>query len=77
MAELSETFPTLDCSQCILTPKMVEVARHPNVELYTLSKVTKIDGFIGNFKATIHKEPDYVNRNDCTVLWGLCSSMPR
>ncbi|MBN1231753.1 MAG: CoB--CoM heterodisulfide reductase iron-sulfur subunit A family protein [Candidatus Coatesbacteria bacterium] len=74
MAQLSETFPTLDCSQCILTPKMVEVARHPNVELYTLSKVTKIEGFIGNFKVTVHKEPDYVKRADCTAC-GDCAEV--
>ena len=53
MSQLSETFPTLDCSQCILTPRMVEVAQHPNITLMTSSELEKLDGFIGNFKATI------------------------
>lgn len=53
MSQLSETFPTLDCSQCILTPRMVEVAQHPNIKLYTYAELEHLDGFIGNFKATI------------------------
>ena len=47
MAGLSETFPTLDCSQCILTPRMVEVAQHPNITLYTCSEVEQVDGYVG------------------------------
>ena len=50
MSQLSETFPTLDCSQCILTPRMVEVAQHPNITLYTYAEVESVEGFIGNFK---------------------------
>ena len=51
MSQLSETFPTLDCSQCILTPRMVEVAQHPNITLYTYAELESLEGFIGNFKA--------------------------
>ncbi|KYK36859.1 MAG: FAD-dependent oxidoreductase [Theionarchaea archaeon] len=60
MAQLDKTFPTLDCSACILTPKMVDVARHPNVELLTYSEVVNVDGYIGNFTVTVKKKPRYV-----------------
>ena len=53
MAQLDKTFPTLDCSACILTPKMVDVARHPNVEPLTYSEVVAIDGYVGNFNVKI------------------------
>jgi heterodisulfide reductase subunit A len=56
MSQLSETFPTLDCSQCILTPRMVEVAQHPNITLYTYAEVESVEGFIGNFKVKIRKK---------------------
>jgi heterodisulfide reductase subunit A len=71
MSQLSETFPTLDCSQCILTPRMVEVARHPNITLHTYSEVEKVDGFIGNFKVTIRKKARKVDEKLCTGC-GLC-----
>jgi len=67
MAQLSETFPTLDCSQCILTPKMVLAARHPNIKLLTYSEVTGIDGYVGNFKVTIKKKPRYIDVDKCTA----------
>lgn len=72
MAQLSETFPTLDCSQCILTPRMVEVAQHPNITLYTYSELEKLEGFIGNFKATIRKKARGVDEKLCTGC-GLCA----
>ena len=50
MAGLSETFPTLDCSQCILTPRMVDVVQHPNITLHTYSEVETVDGYVGNFR---------------------------
>lgn len=56
MAQLSETFPTLDCSQCILTPKMVEVRQHPNIRLLTYSEVEDVKGYVGNFEVTIRKK---------------------
>ncbi|MCS6817055.1 MAG: CoB--CoM heterodisulfide reductase iron-sulfur subunit A family protein [Acidobacteriota bacterium] len=67
MARLSETFPTLDCSQCILTPRMVEVSRHPNVELLTYSEVEEVSGYIGNFKVKILRKPRYVREDLCTA----------
>ena len=65
MAQLSETFPTLDCSQCILTPKMVEVSRHPKIRLLTYSEVLEISGFLGNFNVKILKKPRYVDETLC------------
>ena len=53
MAQLDKTFPTNDCAMCILSPKMVDVARHPNIKIYTLAEVEKIKGEIGHFRVTI------------------------
>jgi heterodisulfide reductase subunit A len=61
MAQLSETFPTLDCSQCILTPKMVEAGQHPNIKLYTYSQLEEITGYVGNFKAKIRRKASCVD----------------
>jgi len=66
MAQLSETFPTLDCSQCILTPKMVEVSQHERIRLVTCAEVTGVSGFIGNFTVTIRKRAKGVD-------WSLCN----
>ena len=71
MSQLSETFPTLDCSQCILTPRMVEVYQHPNIKLMTYSEVEKVEGFIGNFKVTIRKKARHIDEEKCTGC-GLC-----
>jgi len=67
MIQLSETFPTLDCSQCILTPKMVEVSKHPKIKLMTYSEVQDISGYVGNFKVKILKKPTYVNKDKCNL----------
>lgn len=73
MSQLSETFPTLDCSQCILTPRMVEVAQHPNITLYTYAELEKLEGFVGNFKATIRLKAKSVDYSKCTGC-GLCTT---
>ncbi len=67
MALLDKTFPTLDCSICILGPKMVDVAKHPNIELFTYSEVLDIEGFVGNFKVRILKKPRYVEVDKCNA----------
>jgi len=72
MSQLSETFPTLDCSQCILTPRMVEVAQHPNITLYTYAEVESLEGFIGNFKVKIRKKAKSIDEKLCTGC-GLCT----
>jgi heterodisulfide reductase subunit A len=71
MSQLSETFPTLDCSQCILTPRMVEVYQHPKIKLMSYSEVENVEGFIGNFKVKIRKKARYVKDELCTGC-GLC-----
>ncbi len=70
MAQLDKTFPTLDCSACIMTPRMVEVARHPNIELLTYSEVEWVRGEAGNFRARIRKKARSVNEK-CTSC-GIC-----
>lgn len=75
MSALDETFPTLDCSQCILTPKMVEVAQHPLIQIMSYSELEKLEGFVGNFKATIRKKARYVDIDACTgcgTCWQKC-----
>jgi heterodisulfide reductase subunit A len=66
MAQLDKTFPTLDCSACIMTPKMVDVARHPNVELMTYAEPLSIDGEAGSFRARILQKARYVDLDKCT-----------
>jgi heterodisulfide reductase subunit A len=73
MAQLSETFPTLDCSQCILTPKMVEISRHPKIELLTYSQVEEVVGYVGNFRVKIRKKARYVDEEGCTAC-GECEN---
>ncbi len=72
MAQLDETFPTLDCSSCILTPKMVSVGGHPNIELLTYSEVVEVSGTAGQFKVKVKKKPRYVDLDKCTGC-GLCA----
>ncbi len=67
MIQLSETFPTLDCSQCIMTPKMVEASRHPKIKIMTYHEVESISGFVGNFNVRIKKKPRYVDEDLCTM----------
>src|SRR5512136_490360 len=57
MSQLDKTFPTLDCSSCILTPKMMEVSNHPNITLITYSEVVGIEGSIGNYTVKVKKKP--------------------
>jgi heterodisulfide reductase subunit A len=75
MAQLSETFPTLDCSQCILTPRMVEAASHPRIRLETYAEVERLEGFVGNFKAVIRRKARCVDVARCTgcgSCWQKC-----
>ena len=73
MAKFDKTFPTLDCAACILTPKMVSVAQHENIELLTYSEVESVTGSIGNFTVKIRKKARYVKDN-CTSC-GECSQV--
>lgn len=58
MSQLDKTFPTLDCSACILTPKMVEAAAHEKIHIYTYSEVEKVSGFVGDFTVDIRKKQE-------------------
>jgi len=71
MAQLDKTFPTMDCSSCILTPKMVNASRHENIELLTCAEVKEVDGYIGNYRVKIEQKPRYVTA-DCTAC-DLCT----
>jgi len=66
MAQLDKTFPTLDCSICIEGPKMVDVGRHPNIEIISYADLLSVSGYIGNFKVRIRKNPRYVIAENCT-----------
>jgi heterodisulfide reductase subunit A len=66
MALLDKTFPTLDCSICIEGPKMVDVGRHPNIEIISYADVLKVGGYVGNFNVKIRKNPRYVIAANCT-----------
>ena len=72
MAQLDKTFPTLDCSACILTPKMVDVARHPNIVLLTYSEVEAVEGEAGRFRVRVRKKARSVDMEKCTSC-GLCA----
>ena len=66
MAQLDKTFPTLDCSICIEGPKMVDVSRHPNIEIFSFTDIVSVEGFVGNFKVKLRKNPRYVIEENCT-----------
>lgn len=76
MAQIDKTFPTMDCSICILAPKMSEVGRHPNIELLTLSEVKAVQGHIGNFKVEILKKARYVKKQ-CTACGDCVQACPQ
>ncbi len=73
MPKLDKTFPTMDCSACICTPKMSEVGAHPNITVKTLAEVEKVDGYVGNFQVTIREHAKYVDYDLCTGC-GLCTT---
>ena len=76
MAQIDKTFPTMDCSICILAPKMSEVGRHPNIELLTLSEVKEVDGHIGNFRVKVLKKARYVTKG-CTACGDCIDACPQ
>ncbi len=71
MAQLSETFPTLDCAQCILTPRTVETGHHPNITLLAHSEVQSVEGGVGDFRVRIVRRATWVDEDRCTGC-GLC-----
>ncbi|MFX1571502.1 MAG: FAD-dependent oxidoreductase [Promethearchaeota archaeon] len=77
MAQLDKTFPTLDCSLCILAPKMVEVLRNPNIELMTYHEVQKVTGKTGDFNVTVLKKPRYIDESKCKGCGDCASKCPK
>jgi NADPH-dependent glutamate synthase beta subunit-like oxidoreductase/NAD-dependent dihydropyrimidine dehydrogenase PreA subunit len=76
MAQLDKTFPTNDCSMCIISPKLVECGRHLNIEIHTLSEVAEITGEPGNFKVTVAQQPRYVDPAKCTGCGACAEACP-
>ena len=74
MAQLDKTFPTNDCAMCTISPKLVDVGRHINIQLLTDSEVMKVDGQAGNFTATVRRKPRYIDVSKCTGC-GDCASV--
>ena len=75
MSMLDETFPTLDCSQCILTPRMVEIMQSKNITLHSYSEVEQVDGYVGNFKVKVRQKARSVDMDKCTGCgdcWNNC-----
>ncbi|MBY9015432.1 MAG: CoB--CoM heterodisulfide reductase iron-sulfur subunit A family protein [Candidatus Lokiarchaeota archaeon] len=77
MAQLDKTFPTNDCSLCILAPKMVEVYRNPNIKLMTYHEVTSISGEPGNFDVTVLKKPRYIDEEKCKGCGDCATKCPK
>ena len=76
MSQLDKTFPTNDCSMCILSPKMVDAERHENIVLYTLTEVKEISGEVGNFRVTLLRHPRYVREDECNGCGDCVESCP-
>ncbi len=74
MSQLDKTFPTNDCSMCIISPKLVEAGRHLNIDLYTMTDVEAISGEAGHFTATLRQRPRFVDMQKCTAC-GECSKV--
>ena len=74
MSQLDKTFPTNDCSMCIMSPKLVEVGRHLNVELLTLSQIESVTGEAGHFEVTVNQTPRYIDTGKCTGC-GECAEV--
>jgi len=74
MAQLDKTFPTMDCSICVLGPKMMDAGRHPRIKLMAYSEVESISGYVGNFKVRVRKKARYVDEVECNSC-GKCAEV--
>jgi heterodisulfide reductase subunit A2 len=72
MAQLDKTFPTNDCSMCILSPKLVEGGRHLNIKLITMAELEALEGEAGNFTVTVKEQPRYIDAEKC-IACGVCA----
>jgi heterodisulfide reductase subunit A len=76
MAQLDKTFPTMDCSACIITPEMANLGQNPKVKILSYAEVTDISGYVGNFKVTVNMKPHYVDQDSCTSCGGCVDICP-
>ncbi|OGQ12357.1 MAG: 4Fe-4S ferredoxin [Deltaproteobacteria bacterium RBG_19FT_COMBO_46_12] len=76
MAQLDKTFPTNDCSMCIMSPKLVDAGRHRNIQILTNARVEKIEGAPGHFKVWVHKKARYVTIEDCKACGDCVKACP-
>jgi heterodisulfide reductase subunit A-like polyferredoxin len=77
MAQLDKTFPTNDCAMCILSPKLVDAGRHPNIEILTQSRIEKVEGEAGNFKVRVRRKARYVDGDKCTGCGECVNACPQ
>ncbi len=76
MSQLDKTFPTNDCSMCIISPKLVECGRHLNIDLLTMTEVLEVKGEAGDFKVTVRERPRYVDITKCTACGECAKACP-
>ena len=76
MAQFDKTFPTLDCSACILTPKMDAVLQHKNIKMMTYCEVTEVKGYVGNFDITVKQKARYVDHDKCNACLACTEKCP-
>ncbi len=76
MGQLDKTFPTIDCSMCILSPYLVTAGRHPNIELITMATLENVSGKPGHFRAMIKKRARYIDPKRCTGCRGCVDACP-
>ncbi|MBM4287281.1 MAG: FAD-dependent oxidoreductase [Deltaproteobacteria bacterium] len=76
MAQLDKTFPTNDCSTCLISPKLIEVARHPDIEIITQSEVAEVAGKAGHFTLTLRQEPRFIDMAKCNACGACAEACP-
>ncbi len=76
MAQLDKTFPTNDCSTCLISPKLIEVARHPDIEILTQAEIDRLEGEPGHFSVTIKREPRYIDATKCNACGACAEACP-
>ena len=76
MAQLDKTFPTNDCSTCLISPKLIEVARHPDIEIITQAELETLEGEAGHFTATLKQQPRYIDASRCNACGACAEACP-
>jgi heterodisulfide reductase subunit A-like polyferredoxin len=76
MAQLDKTFPTNDCSTCLISPKLIEVAQHPDIEILIQAEIEKLEGEAGHFTVTLKREPRYIDASKCNACGACAEACP-